>query len=127
MNNIITIFIIVPILAFLLLGLNLLLSPHKPYEAKVSIYECGFQTIPLQTRSNFQIHFYIVGLLFLIFDLEILVLYPVSVTLYQISTYGFIIAMIFFIILTVGFVYEIGSGAISLEKLNIKNINKKVN
>ena len=125
MNNILTIFIIVPILAFILLGLNLLLSTHKPYEAKVSIYECGFQTIPLQTRYNFQIHFFIVALLFLIFDLEILLSYPASVSLSKISTYGFTTLIIFFIILTIGFIYEIGSGAISLQKLSIKkNISK---
>ena len=124
MNNIILIFIIVSALAIILLALNFLLSPHKPDEAKLSIYECGFQTIPLQTRSTFQIHFYIVGLLFLIFDLEILLLFPVSLTLYKISTYGFAFAIIFFIILTVGFALEIGYGAISLEKLNLNsNLN----
>jgi NADH-ubiquinone oxidoreductase chain 3 len=119
MNNIITIFIIVPILAFILLGLNLLLSPHKPYEAKVSTYECGFQTVPLQTRSNFQIQFYIVGLLFLLFDLELLLAFPAGVTLFEIGTYGFFLVITFFVLLTIGFIYEIGSGAISLEKLNI--------
>ena len=78
----------------------------------------------MQTRSTFQIHFYIVGLLFLIFDLEILLLFPVSLTLYKISTYGFAFAIIFFIILTVGFALEIGYGAISLEKLNLNsNLN----
>ena len=124
MNNLILIFIIVSALAIILLALNFLLSPHKPDEAKLSIYECGFQTIPLQTRSTFQIHFYIVGLLFLIFDLEILLLFPVSLTLYKISTYGFAFAIIFFIILTVGFALEIGYGAISLEKLNLNsNLN----
>lgn len=118
MNNLMFLFIIVPLLAGLLLGLNLLLAPHKPDEAKVSIYECGFETIPGQTRSTFQIHFYIVGLLFLIFDLEILLLFPIAVCLYQVSVYGFSVALIFFIVLTIGFVLEIGSGAISLDKSN---------
>ena len=118
MKNLILLFIIIPILAVLLLGLNFLLSPHKPDEAKLSIYECGFQTIPGQTRSTFQIHFYIVGLLFLVFDLEILLLFPVGVTLYQVSTFGFSIAIIFFIILTIGFVLEISSGAVSLSNSN---------
>ena len=118
MNNLMFLFIIVPLLAGLLLGLNLLLAPHKPDEAKVSIYECGFETIPGQTRSTFQIHFYIVGLLFLIFDLEILLLFPIAVCLYQVSIYGFSVALIFFIVLTIGFVLEIGSGAISLDKTN---------
>ena len=66
-------------------------------------------------------------MLFLIFDLEILLLLPVSLTLYKISTYGFSFAIIFFIILTVGFALEIGYGAISLEKLNLNNLNKDKN
>ena len=118
MNNLIFIFIIVPILAGALLALNLLLSPNKPDEAKLSIYECGFLTIPGQTRSTFQIHFYIVGLLFLIFDLEIVLLFPITTCLFQVSNYGFWIAMIFLFILTIGFILEIGAGAISLDKLN---------
>ena len=89
MNNLIFIFIIVPVLACALLALNLLLSPNKPDEAKLSIYECGFLTIPGQTRSTFQIHFYIVGLLFLIFDLEIVLLFPITTCLFQVSNYGF--------------------------------------
>jgi NADH-ubiquinone oxidoreductase chain 3 len=107
-------FIFVPILAFILLALNILLAPHKPDESKVSAYECGFSPVYGQTRSTFQIHFYIVAMLFLIFDLEILLLFPVAVTLYQVSIFGFSIALIFFIVLTIGFVLEIGSGAIAL-------------
>ena len=118
MNNIITLFIIVPILAFVLLALNLLLATHRPYEAKLSIYECGFEPVPEQTRSKFSIQFYIVGLLFLIFDLEIMVCYPFGVVLYGVSIYGFSIFLIFFIVLTVGFAYEIAKGVISLEKIN---------
>lgn len=107
-------FILVPVLAFILLALNVLLAPHRPDEAKVSAYECGFSPVYGQTRSTFQIHFYIVAMLFLVFDLEILLLFPLGVTLYQVSTYGFVVALIFFIVLTIGFVLEIGSGAISL-------------
>uniref|UniRef100_UPI00315DA33C NADH dehydrogenase subunit 3 n=1 Tax=Infundibulicybe hongyinpan TaxID=2486348 RepID=UPI00315DA33C len=114
MNNLFFLFIFVPILAFILLALNILLAPHKPDESKVSAYECGFSPVYGQTRSTFQIHFYIVAMLFLIFDLEILLLFPVAVTLYQVSTFGFSIAIIFFIVLTIGFVLEIGSGAIAL-------------
>lgn len=118
MNNLIVLFIFVPVLAFILLALNVLLAAHKPDEAKVSAYECGFSDITGQTRSTFQIHFYIVALLFLIFDLEILLLFPVGVTLYQVSTFGFSIAIIFFIVLTIGFIFEIGTGAISLTNSN---------
>ena len=107
-------FIFVPILAFALLGLNVLLATHRPDEAKVSAYECGFQPVYGQTRSSFQIHFMVVALLFLIFDLELVILFPIAVTLYQVSTFGFSIALIFFIVLTIGFILEIGSGAIDL-------------
>ena len=107
-------FIFVPILAIILLALNLLLAPNRPDESKVSPYECGFSTIYGQTRSVFNIHFYIVAMLFLVFDLEILLLFPIAGTLYQVSTFGFSIALVFFIILTIGFILEIGSGAISL-------------
>ena len=120
MNNLIFIFIFIPILAAILLALNVLLAPHKPDEAKVSQYECGFSAIPGQTRSTFQIHFMIVALLFLIFDLEILLLFPLAVTLYQVSTFGFTIGIIFFIVLTIGFVLEIGSGAIKVTSSNIE-------
>ena len=114
MNNILMLFIFVPILSGVLLLLNFLLSPHRPDEAKVSAYECGFSPVYGQTRSTFQIHFYIVAMLFLVFDLEILLLFPIALTLYNVSIFGFSIAIIFFIVLTIGFVLEIGSGAISL-------------
>jgi len=114
MNNLIMLFIFVPFLAFALLFLNILLAVHRPDESKVSAYECGFTAIFGQTRSNFQIHFYLVAMLFLIFDLEILLLFPIAVSLYQVSTFGFSIALIFFTILTIGFVLEIGSGAINI-------------
>jgi NADH-ubiquinone oxidoreductase chain 3 len=114
MNNLLMLFIFVPIVAFALLALNVLLAPRNPYEEKVSPYECGFLAIEGQTRSTFQIHFYIVAMLFLVFDLEILLLFPLAVTLYQVSTYGFIIALVFFFVLTIGFVLEIGTGALKL-------------
>ena len=114
MNNILMLFIIVPILSAALLALNLLLAPSRPDEAKSGPYECGFSPVYGQTRTNFSIHFYIVAMLFLVFDLDILLLFPIASTLYQVSIFGFSIALIFFIVLTIGFVLEIGSGAISL-------------
>ena len=107
-------FIFVPVLAVILLGLNILLAPSRPDEAKSGPYECGFSTIYGQTRSEFNIHFYIVAMLFLVFDLEILLLFPLATVLYQVSTFGLSIGIIFFIVLTIGFVLEIGSGAISI-------------
>lgn len=123
MNTLLMLFIFVPILAVLLLGLNLLFAVNKPDEAKESVYECGFNSVYGQTRSTFQIHFFLVALLFLVFDLEVLLLYPLALTLYQVSVFGFSVALIFFIVLTIGFVLEIGSGAISLKNKDTQNIN----
>jgi|GEM_PF-6289122 len=92
-----------------------------------AVYECGFSVIEGQTRSTFQIHFYLVGLLFLVFDLEILLLMPIGLTLYQVSIFGFSIAIIFFVVLTVGFILEIGSGAISLSNASNNLIDKNTN
>ena len=126
MNSLIMLLIIVPALAFLLLLLNVVLAVHKPDESKVSAYECGFISIFGQTRSNFQIHFFLVALLFLVFDLEIILIMPVGVTLYDIGNFGFSIFVIFFIILTIGFVLEIGSGAIKFttDNNNLTNPNQ---
>ena len=123
MNTLLMLFIFVPILTIILLALNILLAPHRPDEAKVSAYECGYNVIPGQTRGTFHIHFYVVSMLFLIFDLEILLLFPLAVALYQVSIFGFSVGIIFFIILTIGFVLELGSGAIALT--NFDPTNKK--
>ena len=124
MNNLTILFILVPVLTLILLGLNFLFAVHRPDEQKVSAYECGFKEIPGQTRSTFQIHFYIVCMLFLIFDLEILLLFPLATVLYQVSTFGLSIGIIFFIVLTIGFVLEIGSGAISISNAISNTRNK---
>ena len=121
MNNLLFIFVFVPLLAGILLALNLLLAPHRPDESKISQYECGFLALPGQTRSTFQIHFYAIAMLFLIFDLEIVLLFPLALTLYQVSVFGFFIAIVFFIVLTIGFILEIGSGAISLTNFDAKS------
>jgi NADH-ubiquinone oxidoreductase chain 3 len=114
MNTLLMLFCFIPVLIIILLILNFLLAPSKPDAEKLSIYECGFQTIYGQTRSQFNIHFYIVAMLFLIFDLEILLLFPISIIFSQIGIYGFSIAVIFFIVLTIGFILEINSGVISI-------------
>jgi len=112
MNTITLLFLFVPVLVVILLMANLLLAAHRPDAEKVTAYECGFSPIYGQTRAPFSIQYYLVGILFLIFDLEILLLYPVAVTLYNVSVYGFWIAIIFFTVLTLGFVYELGKGAL---------------
>lgn len=127
MNTLLILFLIVPILVIILLLLNKIFAPHFEYSEKLQSYECGFNPIYGQTRAQFQIHFFLVALLFLIFDLEILLLFPVSVTIYQISFYGFSICIIFFLVLTLGFVVEIGTSSLELTDfktgipLSIKN------
>lgn len=112
MNAITILFLFVPVLVAILLMTNVLLAAHRPDTEKVTAYECGFSPIYGQTRAPFSIQYYLVGILFLIFDLEILLLYPIAVTLYSVSIYGFWIAIIFFTVLTLGFVYEISSGVL---------------
>jgi len=108
----VVLFIFVPVLVAILLALNVLSAVHRPDTEKVTPYECGFNPIYGQVRAPFAIQYYLVGILFLIFDLEIAVLYPLAVTLYQVSVYGFWVAMIFLVLLTIGFVYEFGKGAL---------------
>lgn len=110
--TIIVLLFFVPVLVGILLALNVLLAVHRPDTEKVTPYECGFNPIYGQVRAPFAIQYYLVGILFLIFDLEIAVLYPIAVTLYQVSVYGFWIATLFLILLTVGFCYEYGKGAL---------------
>jgi NADH-ubiquinone oxidoreductase chain 3 len=109
--------ILVPILAMILLGLNTLLAPHKAYEDKLSQFECGSPVITGQTRESFQIHFLIVAMLFLVFDIELVLLLPVAVSLHEINSFGFYTALSFFIILVIGFIFEFGSNAISLKQI----------
>lgn len=92
------------ILMGVLLLINWLLSKSELDEEKLSSYECGFLPFSGQTRAPFNIQFYIVGILFLIFDIEIAILYPLVGS--EISSYNLIIALIILIILTIGFVYE---------------------
>jgi len=101
----------IPILVAVLIALNLLLSVSRPDAEKVSPYECGFSPLG-DARQQFHVGFYLVGILFLIFDLEILFLFPFVVALHQVSLLGFWSAILFLIILTVGFVYELGKGAL---------------
>ncbi|RYE05421.1 MAG: NADH-quinone oxidoreductase subunit A [Rickettsiaceae bacterium] len=112
MTSLTLLFIFVPILTGILLMLNVLLAVHKPDSEKVSAYECGFSPVYGQTRAPFSIQYYLVGILFLLFDLEILLLYPLATSLYQVGSYGFVVAIIFFVVLTLGFMFEWGKGAL---------------
>lgn len=105
----------IPILAIILLAVNLILAPHNPYEEKDSPFECGFHSFLGQNRSEFSISFFIFALLFLLFDLEILLVYPYIVSAHVNSIFGLIIMLIFFLVLTLGFAFELGKNALSID------------
>jgi NADH:ubiquinone oxidoreductase subunit 3 (subunit A) len=111
--TVLILFIFVPILALILLILNFVVAPNKPDQAKASAYECGMPTFLGQTRLPQNIKFYIVAMSFLIFDLELLFMMPLAVSLYHVNIFGCVIAISFFVILTIGFILEYLSGAIS--------------
>jgi NADH-ubiquinone oxidoreductase chain 3 len=119
-------FVFIPILAIILLGVNLILAPHNPYEEKDSAFECGFHSFLGQNRSEFSISFFIFALLFLLFDLEILLVYPYVVSGYVNGIFGLIIMLLFFIILTLGFAFELGKNALSIESKQTSFIKKEV-
>ena len=96
-------------LGFLIL--NFLFSPKKPDPEKLSAYECGFEAFS-DSRMQFDVRFYLVAILFIIFDLEIAFLFPWSISLGSLGSLGFWSMMIFLLILTVGFVYEWKKGAL---------------
>src|SRR5437588_9178164 len=101
-----TFFIIfIPILAILLLAINLIFAPHNPYQEKDSVFECGFTSFLGQNRTQFSISFFIFALIFLLFDLEILLVYPYIVSGYTNSIYGLVVMLIFFLVLTLGFAF----------------------
>ena len=108
-------FLFIPILAIILLAVNLIFAPHNPYEEKDSAFECGFHSFLGQNRSEFSISFFIFALLFLLFDLEILLVYPYVVSAYVNGVFGLIIMLIFFLVLTLGFAFELGKNALSIE------------
>src|SRR5271163_505236 len=107
-------FIFIPILAVILLSINLLLSPHNPYQEKNSVFECGFHSFLGQNRTQFSISFFIFALLFLLFDLEILLVYPYIVSTYSNGVYGLMIMLIFFLALTLGFAFELGKNELKI-------------
>ena len=91
--------------------LNFLFSPKNPDPEKLSAYECGFEAFG-DSRMEFDVRFYLVAILFIIFDLEIAFLFPWAISLGSIGTLGFWSMMIFLSVLTIGFVYEWKKGAL---------------
>ena len=112
-----------PILLFILVGLPVggvlltvgaVLSPNRPDPAKLSPYECGFEAFE-DARMKFDVRYYLVAILFILFDLEIAFLFPWAVVLPDIGFFGFAAMMVFLAILVVGFVYEWKKGALEWE------------
>jgi NADH-quinone oxidoreductase subunit A len=112
-----------PIMIFIAIGiaigvgpivLGFLLSPHKPDVEKNSPFECGFEAFE-DTRMRFDVRYYLVAILFIIFDLEIAFLFPWAVVLDSIGMFGFVAMMVFLGILVIGFIYEWQKGALEWE------------
>jgi NADH-quinone oxidoreductase subunit A len=112
-----------PIMIFIAIGIAIgvlpilagfLLAPHKPDSEKLSPYECGFEAFE-DSRMRFDVRYYLVAILFIIFDLEIAFLFPWAVVLDSIGLFGFLAMMIFLGILVIGFIYEWKKGALEWE------------
>ena len=112
-----------PIMLFLFIALglsigfiilNFVFSPKNPDPEKLSAYECGFEPFN-DSRMEFDVRFYLVAILFIIFDLEIAFLFPWAISLGTIGIYGYVSMLIFLFILTIGFIYEWKKGALDWE------------
>jgi NADH-quinone oxidoreductase subunit A len=101
-------------LGALILTLGRVLGPHRPDREKNSPYECGFEPFE-DARMKFDVRYYLVAILFIIFDLEIAFLFPWAVALGEIGMFGFLAMMLFLGILVVGFIYEWKKGALEWE------------
>ncbi len=112
-----------PVLMFVLVGLAIgigpiligwVLSPHHPDPEKLSAYECGFEAFE-DARMKFDVRYYLVAILFILFDLEIAFLFPWAIVLEEIGAFGFWSMVVFLTILIVGFAYEWMRGALEWE------------
>ncbi len=102
---------IAAVMGLIPLVLGLVLGPRKPDAAKDSPYECGFEAFE-DARMQFDVRYYLVAILFIIFDLEIAFLFPWAVSIREVGLIGFVSMAVFLIILTVGFIYEWKKGAL---------------
>ena len=96
------------------IAINYIASPSNPDPEKLSAYECGFEAFD-NARIEFDVRFYLVAILFIIFDLEIAFLFPWAISLGNIGLFGFYSMMAFLFILTIGFIYEWKKGALEWE------------
>ncbi len=112
-----------PILIFIVLGfvfgvapliVGFVMAPNRPDDEKLSPYECGFEAFE-DARMRFDVRYYLVAILFIIFDLEIAFLFPWAVVLKEIGMFGFLAMVVFLTILVIGFIYEWKKGALEWE------------
>jgi NADH-quinone oxidoreductase subunit A len=101
-------------IAGIAVGASYVIVPQKPDAAKTSAYECGFDAFD-DARHKFDVRFYLVAILFIIFDLEVAFLFPWAISLGKIGAFGFWSMMVFLAILTIGFIYEWRKGALEWE------------
>jgi len=101
-------------MALAAIGASYVVARQRPDSEKVSAYECGFDAFG-DARRQFDVRFYLVAILFIIFDLEIAFLFPWAISLGQIGMFGFWSMIVFLAVLTVGFVYEWKKGALEWE------------
>jgi len=125
MSSITFLFVLVSIITILFLVLNFVLAPHNPYQEKYSIFECGFHSFLGQNRTQFGVKFFIFALVYLLLDLEILVIYPFGLSSYENGIYGLIVVLIFIGIITVGFVFELGKSALKIDSRQSSNYYQK--
>ena len=102
------------VLGVVLMVVPLILAPSKPDAEKLSAYECGFPAFD-DSRMKFDVRFYLVSILFIIFDLEVAFLFPWAISLKSIGMFGFFSMVAFLAVLTVGFIYEWKKGALEWE------------
>lgn len=105
--------VLAPVLTIILLLVNMLLATTRADADKVSTYECGYDTLRGQTRAPFSVSYYLVAVLFLAFDVELLLVYPYTTSSSLVGLYGFWVVSAFFLILTLGFVVEVASGVLN--------------
>jgi len=112
-----------PILLFIIVGLAVgvgpvvlgwLIAPNRPDSEKLSPYECGFEAFE-DARMKFDVRYYLIAILFILFDLEIAFLFPWAVALKEIGMLGFVAMLVFLAVLVVGFIYEWVKGALEWE------------
>lgn len=125
MSSTIFFFLFIPLLAFILLSVNLIFAPHNPYMEKNSAFECGYSSFLGQNRTQFSISFFIFALLFLLFDLEILLVYPYLVSAYTNGVYGLAVILMFLLALTLGFAFELGKKALYIDSRQVSKVATK--